>query len=57
MDQPDGFQIKGQEGKVCRLKKSLYGLKQSSRQWYLKFHQAILNIGYEMSLLDHCVYV
>uniref|UniRef100_A0A2N9FM87 Reverse transcriptase Ty1/copia-type domain-containing protein n=1 Tax=Fagus sylvatica TaxID=28930 RepID=A0A2N9FM87_FAGSY len=53
----DGFQIKGQEGKVCRLKKSLYGLKQSSRQWYLKFHQAILDIGYEMSHLDHCVYV
>jgi hypothetical protein len=57
MDQPDGFQIKGQEGKVCRLKKSLYGLKQSSRQWYLKFHQVILDIGYEMSPLDHCVYV
>uniref|UniRef100_A0A2N9HJS7 Reverse transcriptase Ty1/copia-type domain-containing protein n=1 Tax=Fagus sylvatica TaxID=28930 RepID=A0A2N9HJS7_FAGSY len=57
MDQPDGFQIKGQEGKVCRLKKSLYGLKQSSRQWYLKFHQVILDIGYKMSPLDHCVYV
>ena len=57
MDQLDGFQIKGQEGKVCRLKKSLYGLKQYSRQWYLKFHQAILDIGYEMSPLDHCVYV
>jgi hypothetical protein len=57
MDQPDGFQIKCQEGKVCRLKKSLYGLKQSSRQWYLKFHQVILDIGYEMSPLDHCVYV
>jgi hypothetical protein len=57
MDQPDGFQINGQEGKVCRLKKSLYGLKQSSRQWYLKFHEAILDIGYEMSPLDHCVYV
>uniref|UniRef100_A0A2N9HAA9 CCHC-type domain-containing protein n=1 Tax=Fagus sylvatica TaxID=28930 RepID=A0A2N9HAA9_FAGSY len=57
MDQPDGFQIKGQEGKVCRRKKSLYGLKQSSRQWYLKFHQAILDIGYEMSPLDHCVYI
>uniref|UniRef100_A0A2N9J933 Uncharacterized protein n=1 Tax=Fagus sylvatica TaxID=28930 RepID=A0A2N9J933_FAGSY len=57
MDQSDGFHIKDQEGKVCRLKKSLYGLKQSSRQWYLKFHQAILDIGYEMSHLDHCVYV
>jgi hypothetical protein len=57
MDQSDEFQIKCQEGKICRLKKSLYGLKQSSRQWYLKFHQAILVIGYEMSLLDHCVYV
>ena len=57
MDQPDGFQIKGQEGKVCRLKKSLYGLKQFSSQWYLRFHEAILDIGYEMSPLDHCVYV
>ena len=28
MDRPDGFQIKGQERKVCRLKKSLYGLKE-----------------------------
>ena len=46
MDQQDGFQIKGQKGKICRLKKSLYGLMQSSRQWYLKFHQAILDIGY-----------
>uniref|UniRef100_A0A2N9GG10 Reverse transcriptase Ty1/copia-type domain-containing protein n=1 Tax=Fagus sylvatica TaxID=28930 RepID=A0A2N9GG10_FAGSY len=57
MDHLDGFQIKSEEGKVCTLKKSLYGLKQSSRQWYLKFHQVILDIGYEMSPLDHCVYV
>jgi hypothetical protein len=35
----------------------LYGLNQSSRQWYLRFHQAILDIGYEMSRLDHCIYV
>jgi hypothetical protein len=35
----------------------LYGLKQSSGQWYLKFHPAILDIGYEMSPLDHCIHV
>ena len=32
MDQPIGFVTKGQEQKVCKLKRSIYGLKQSSRQ-------------------------
>ena len=31
MDQPVGFVAKGQEHKVCKLKRSIYGLKQSSR--------------------------
>jgi hypothetical protein len=57
MIQPEGFQIKGHEEKVYKLKRSLYGLKQSSRQWYLKFHQAILEIGFKVSPLDHCVYI
>jgi hypothetical protein len=56
MAQPEGFHVKEHEDKVYKLKKSLYGLKQSSRQWYLKFHQAILEIGYQMNRLDHCVY-
>ena len=56
MLQPEGFEIKGLEDGVYKLKRSLYGLKQSFRQWYLKFHQAILEIGFEMNPLDHCVY-
>ncbi|KAJ9564656.1 hypothetical protein OSB04_000622 [Centaurea solstitialis] len=38
------------------LKKSIYGLKQASRQWYLKFHQVITSFGYEVNLVEDCVY-
>ena len=56
MDQPIGFVAKGQERKVCKLKQSIYGLKQSSRQWYLRFHRAILSNGLTMIEEDHYVY-
>ena len=57
MDQPIGFVTKGQEHKVCKLKRSIYGLKQSSRQRYLRFHRAILSNGFTMIKEDHCVYI
>src|SRR5438270_6684802 len=57
MDQAEGFRSKGQEAKVCRLKRSIYGLKQSSRQWYLRFHRAVLGCGFVMIEQDHCVYL
>ena len=42
---------------MCRLKHSIYGLKQASRQWYFKFHKAIILIGFEIMEEDHYVYV
>ena len=41
---------------VYKLKKSIYGHKKSSRQWYYKFHQVIISYGFEMNMVDHCIY-
>src|ERR1044072_4488089 len=45
MKQPGGFEETGQ-GLVCKLKRSLYGLKQSPRQWYKRFDSYMLKIGF-----------
>jgi len=57
MDQPTSFLSKGQEDKVYHLKRSIYGLKQSSRSWYFRFHEAITSFGFAMVLENQCVYV
>ena len=57
MQQPVGFVNEGQENKVCRLLKSIYGLKQSSRQWYIRFHNTIILNDFIMIDEDHCVYI
>uniref|UniRef100_A0A2N9J6A9 Integrase catalytic domain-containing protein n=1 Tax=Fagus sylvatica TaxID=28930 RepID=A0A2N9J6A9_FAGSY len=57
MVQPEGFKQPGTENLVCRLKKSLYGLKQSPRQWYKRFDSYMIQIGYTRCEYDCCVYV
>ena len=41
MKQPEGFIAKNQEQMVCKLNRSIYGLKQASRSWNIRFDQAI----------------
>ena len=41
---------------VCKLKRSIYGLKQASRSWNIKFDQAIKSFGFEQNLDEPCVY-
>jgi len=41
---------------VGKLKKSIYGLKQASRQWYYKFHQVVVSFGFETNTVEDCVY-
>ncbi|RVW99085.1 Retrovirus-related Pol polyprotein from transposon TNT 1-94 [Vitis vinifera] len=53
MEQPIGFVEVGKEDLVCKLNKSIYGLKQASRQWYLKFDKIITQNGFkEIQLID-----
>jgi hypothetical protein len=56
MAQPKGFIMEGKKRMGCRLKKFIYGLKQASRQWYLKFDQQIMNFGFKENVEDNCVY-
>eukprot|EP00253_Pinus_taeda_P016938 PITA_16938 len=56
MKQPEGFAVKGKKELVCKLKKSLYGLKQSPRMWDQKFDTFIQGLGFTRSKADHCVY-
>ncbi len=42
---------------VCKLKKSIYGLKQASRQWYLKFYEILITFGLKENLVDQCIYL
>ncbi|TYJ99632.1 gag/pol protein [Cucumis melo var. makuwa] len=56
MSQPEGFITQGQEQKVCKLNRSIYGLKQASRSWNIRFDTAIKSYGFDQNVDEPCVY-
>lgn len=56
MRQLPGFEVKGKEHMAYLLKKSLYGLKQSPRQWYKRFDSFMIKIGFSKNKYDSCLY-
>lgn len=55
MELPQG--VTAPPNHVCKLNKTLYGLKQSSRCWFERFDHALKSIGFKNSEVDPCLYV
>ena len=55
MTQPKGFTSKD-SNKACQLQKSIYGLKQASRSWNIRFNEAIKSYGFIQNEDEPCVY-
>jgi len=56
MKKPEGFVVKGNKELACKLKKSLYCLKESPRMWYKNIDTYMVGLGFTRSKEDHCVY-
>ena len=57
MQQPDGYVHKEKEQLICKLNKSLYGLKESPRCWNKVFAEFMRSIGFNQSAADPCIYI
>ncbi|KAL0430674.1 UNVERIFIED_CONTAM: Retrovirus-related Pol polyprotein from transposon TNT 1-94 [Sesamum radiatum] len=56
MDQSKGFTTVGEEQRVCRLQRSIYGLKQASRSWTTRFDEVIRGYDFIKNDYDPCIY-
>jgi hypothetical protein len=56
MTQPEGFVDPKHAGKICKLQKSIYGLKQASQSWNLHFDEVVKGFGFIKNVEEPCVY-
>jgi hypothetical protein len=56
MHQPQGYVLPGYEDYVCKLKRALYGLRQSPRMWYERIHTFLISLGMSRSSSDYNMY-
>jgi len=57
MEQPAGFSIKGQEKKVLRLRRAIYGLKQATRAWWTRLNKSLEVLGFTKLYSDAGIFV
>jgi hypothetical protein len=56
MTQPEGFVDPKHAGKICKLQKSIYGLKQAYRSWNLHFDEVVKGFGFIENVEELCIY-
>ena len=56
MNPPEGYKPPGNEQKIWKLTKAIYGLKQAAREWHLKFIESLENMNFIQSTSDPCLY-
>ena len=56
MEQPLGFIAQGESGLVCKLRRSLYGLKQSPQAWFSQFSSVVQEFGMIRSLANPSIF-